>query len=54
MTDLTRLLDAIRHGDAEAAGELLALVYAELRRLAAAKMTRGTMPILAQSPATRW
>jgi RNA polymerase sigma factor (TIGR02999 family) len=38
MSDVTRILDAIRHGDARAADELLPLVYSELRRLAAFKM----------------
>ncbi len=38
MSDVTRILSAIEHGDAKAAGELLPLVYDELRRLAAAKM----------------
>ena len=38
MTDVTHLLHAIEHGDAHAAGELLPLVYEELRKLAASKM----------------
>jgi RNA polymerase sigma factor (TIGR02999 family) len=38
MSDVTRLLSAIDQGDPQAAGQLLPLVYAELRRLAAAKM----------------
>ena len=38
MSDVTRLLSAIQHGEASASNELLALVYGELRRLAAAKM----------------
>ena len=38
MSDVTRILDALQHGDAHAADELLPLVYAELRRLAAFKM----------------
>jgi hypothetical protein len=39
MTDVTRILPAIEHGDsAAAASELLPLVYDVLRRLAAAKM----------------
>lgn len=38
MSDVTRILDAIRHGGAKAADELLPLVYSELRRLAAFKM----------------
>jgi len=40
MSDVTRLLDAIQHGDPQAAEELLPLVYQELRHLAAAKMAR--------------
>ena len=38
MSDVTRLLGAIDHGDPNAAGELLPLVYQELRKLAAHKM----------------
>lgn len=38
MSDVTRILQAIEHGDAKAANELLPLVYQELRRLAAHKM----------------
>jgi len=38
MSDVTRLLDAAERGEAQAAEELLPLVYEELRRLAAAKM----------------
>ena len=38
MSQVTRLLDEARNGDARAAGELLPLVYDELRRLAAHKM----------------
>jgi RNA polymerase sigma factor (TIGR02999 family) len=38
MSDVTRLLDAAAAGDAQAAGELLPLVYEELRKLAAARM----------------
>ena len=38
--DVTRLLAAIRDGDASAADELLRHVYTELRHLAAAKMAR--------------
>ena len=38
MSDVTRLLDRAQQGDANAAEELLPLVYEELRRLAAAKM----------------
>lgn len=38
MSDVTRILDAIQQGDPRAGEELLPLVYAELRRLAAHKM----------------
>ena len=38
MSDLTSILNAIEQGDAQAPGELLPLVYEELRRLAAHKM----------------
>ena len=40
MSDVTRLLAAIQHGDARAGEELLPLVYAELRQIARAKMAR--------------
>ena len=39
MTDVTQILTAIEQGDAKAADELLPLVYEELRRLAALKMS---------------
>src|SRR3954470_12873337 len=38
MTDVTRILSAIEQGDPSAAGQLLPLVYDELRRLAAQKL----------------
>jgi RNA polymerase sigma factor (TIGR02999 family) len=38
VTDVTRLLEAAHRGDRQAAADLLPLVYAELRRLAAAKL----------------
>jgi RNA polymerase sigma factor (TIGR02999 family) len=38
MSDVTRILDAIEKGEPHAAEQLLPLVYAELRRLAAQKM----------------
>ncbi len=38
MSDVTRILDAIQHGDPKATEELLPLVYDELRKLAAHKM----------------
>ena len=40
MSDITRILAAIEQGDARAADELLPLVYEELRRLAAQKMSQ--------------
>ena len=40
MSNVTRILAAIEQGDRHAAGELLPLVYNELRRLAAAHMAR--------------
>jgi len=40
MSDVTRILAAIEQGDARAADQLLPLVYEELRRLAAAKMSQ--------------
>lgn len=39
-SDVTKILCAIEAGDPQAAGELLPLVYDELRRMAAQKMTR--------------
>jgi RNA polymerase sigma factor (TIGR02999 family) len=38
--DVTRILAEIEHGDGHAAEQLLPLVYAELRKLAAAKMAQ--------------
>ena len=40
MTDVTRILSAIEAGHPHAAAQLLPLVYDELRRLAAAQMSR--------------
>ncbi|SPE59975.1 RNA polymerase, sigma-24 subunit, ECF subfamily [Verrucomicrobia bacterium] len=42
MSDVTRILESIEHGDPKAADELLPLVYEELRKLAASKMARET------------
>jgi RNA polymerase sigma factor (TIGR02999 family) len=39
VSDVTRVIEAIESGDAKAAHELLPLVYEELRKLAASKMT---------------
>ena len=38
MSDVTRILESIEHGDPKAADKLLPLVYGELRKLAAARM----------------
>jgi RNA polymerase sigma factor (TIGR02999 family) len=38
VSDVTRILEAIQHGDEKAAGELLPLVYEELRKLAVVRM----------------
>jgi RNA polymerase sigma factor (TIGR02999 family) len=40
MSEVTRVLSAIEQGDPHAAEQLLPLVYAELRKLAAAKMAQ--------------
>src|SRR5262245_8901697 len=40
MSDITQILNAIEQGDPCAAQQLLPLVYAELRRLAAAQLAR--------------
>jgi RNA polymerase sigma factor (TIGR02999 family) len=40
MNDVTRVLSAMAQGDPQASGQLLPLVYDELRRLAAQKMAR--------------
>jgi RNA polymerase sigma factor (TIGR02999 family) len=40
LSDLTRILESIQHGDPKTADELLPLVYGELRKLAAAKMAK--------------
>src|SRR5262245_4113272 len=40
MTDVTRILSAIEQGDPQAAGQLLPLVYDELRKLAAQKLAQ--------------
>jgi RNA polymerase sigma factor (TIGR02999 family) len=38
MSEVTRILDALQQGDAEAGAQLLPLVYDELRRVAAGKL----------------
>jgi RNA polymerase sigma factor (TIGR02999 family) len=40
MNDVTRILSAVEAGDPQVAGQLLPLVYSELRRLAAQKLAR--------------
>jgi RNA polymerase sigma factor (TIGR02999 family) len=40
MSEVTRILSAIEQGDPHAAGQLLPLVYEELRQLAAAKLAQ--------------
>jgi len=40
ISDVTRILESIEHGDPKGADELLPLVYEELRKLAASKMAR--------------
>lgn len=40
MSDITHILSKLESGDAQAASELLPLVYQELRKLAAAKMAQ--------------
>jgi RNA polymerase sigma factor (TIGR02999 family) len=40
MTDVTRILSAVEQGDPHAAEQLLPLVYAELRKLAAQKLAQ--------------
>lgn len=58
MSDVTRLLEAIRHGDARDGEELLPLVYAKLRQHARAKrpsalartQTASTRRLSADSP----
>jgi RNA polymerase sigma factor (TIGR02999 family) len=40
MNDVTKILSAIESGDQKAANELLPLVYQELRKLAAAKLSK--------------
>jgi RNA polymerase sigma factor (TIGR02999 family) len=39
MSDVTRILEAVQRGEADAADQLLPLVYEELRRMAAYKMS---------------
>ena len=41
MTEATHILSAIEQGDPQAAERLLPLIYDELRKLAAQRLTRG-------------
>ena len=43
MSEVTSILSAINQGDAHAAGQLLPLVYDELRQRAARKLARETL-----------
>ena len=40
MSEVTRILSAIEHGDPQAAAQLLPLVYDELRKLAAQRLAQ--------------
>jgi hypothetical protein len=40
MSEVTRILSAIKQGDPQAAAQLLSLVYDKLRRLAAERMAQ--------------
>jgi len=39
MSEITRILDRVQHGEPQAAGQLLPFIYDELRRLAAHKLS---------------
>ena len=43
MSEITRVLNRVQQGDANAAEELLPLVYQELRKLAAQKMANEAL-----------
>jgi len=51
MSDVTLMLHKVEQGEPRAAGELLALVYQELRQLAAAKMARESAALTLQPTA---
>ncbi len=51
MNDITRILSAIELGDPQAAGQLLPLVYDELRKLAARRIAREAPGITLQATA---
>lgn len=44
VSEITLILERMERGEVDASGELLPLVYGELRRLAAAKMVRESAP----------
>ena len=48
MSDVTRILQSIESGDRQAAEQLLPLVYAELRKLAAAKFIQLQSQVIGQ------
>jgi RNA polymerase sigma factor (TIGR02999 family) len=48
MSNISHVLSAIEHGDPAAAGQLLPLVYDELRRLAARKLAREPSALMLQ------
>jgi hypothetical protein len=50
LSDVTRILESIQHGDPKAADELLLVVYAELRKLAAYKMAQVRRTFLPCKP----
>jgi hypothetical protein len=52
MTEVTRILSAVDQGDAQAAEQLLPLVYDELRRLAAQKLSHEKPGQTLQAPVT--
>ena len=51
MNEMTRILSAIERGDSRAADQLLPLVYDELRRLAAQRLSQESAR--ANSPGNR-
>lgn len=51
MADVTRILNAIEHGDSKATDELLPLVYEELRLLAAQKLSKERPGLTIQATA---
>lgn len=51
LSEFTVILDQLRQGDASAADRLLPLVYEELRRIAAAKMSRESAALTLQPTA---